>query len=220
MFGPNFKGKIAMAHAGPGTGGSRSPTASPRVQGAFPWPPFPAIESLLCSGHGGPGQHHEQNYGTEYATSYGTMPVHSSSPGRDQALVMWEVAMAEAQGVPIEVVEAITDTCGAGEGSVLHSLPTSVHKFWQDMHAGDERLHHPDDAKRELEDAVKEVFKWADNQKALQIATMHTNAFLTMQRRLRLMRRGSPTALMTPMVLRLGHETLLFSSKDLFGACP
>jgi hypothetical protein len=99
---------------------------------------------------------------------------------------MWEIAMAEAQGVPIEVVEAITDTCGAGEGSVLRSLPTSVHKFWQDMHAGDERLHDPDDAKRELEDAVKEVFKWADNQKALQIATMHTNAFLTMQRRLRL----------------------------------
>jgi hypothetical protein len=126
---------------------------------------------------------------------------------------MWEVAMAEAQGVPIEVVEAITDTCGAGEGSVLHSLPTSVHKFWQDMHAGDERLHHPDDAKRELEDAVKEVFKWADNQKALQIATMHTNAFLTMQRRLRLMRRGSPTALMTPMVLRLGHETLFFDER-------
>jgi hypothetical protein len=54
------------------------------------------------------------------------------------------------------------------------------------MHAGDERLHHPDDAKRELEDAVKEVFKWADNQKAIQMATMHTLAFLSMQRRLRL----------------------------------
>ena len=96
-----------MAHAGPGTGGSRSQTASPRVQGAFPWPPFPAIESLPCSWHGGPGQHHEQDYGTEDGTSYGTMPVHYSSSGRDQALVTWEAAMAEARGVPIEVVEAI-----------------------------------------------------------------------------------------------------------------
>ena len=60
-----------MATAGPGTGGSRSQTASPRVQGAFPWPPFPAIESLPCSWHGGPGQHHEQDYGTEDGTSYG-----------------------------------------------------------------------------------------------------------------------------------------------------
>jgi hypothetical protein len=113
-----------MAHAGPGTGGSRSPTAPPRAQGAFPWPPFPAIEPLLCSGHGGPGQHHEQNYGTEHATSisYGTMPVHSSSSGRDQALDMWEVAMAEAQGVPIEVaapqVSVIAAPAGEGAASV------------------------------------------------------------------------------------------------------
>ena len=201
-----------MATAGPGTGGSRSQTASPRVQGAFPWPPFPAIESLPCSWHGGPGQHHEQNYGTEYGTSYGTMPVHSSSSERDQALVTWEAAMAEAQGVPIEVVEAITITCGVNEDSVLRSLPAKVHEFWRNVHTGAVGLDNAADAQQELENAVKEVFAWADSQKALQIATMHTNAFLTMQRRLRRMR-GSPTALMTPMVLRLGHETLFFDER-------
>ena len=73
-------------------------------------------------------------------------------------------------------------------------------------------LDNADDAQRELENAVKEVFAWADNQKALQIATMHTNAFLAMQRRLRLVR-GSQTAPMTPMVLRLGHETLFFDER-------
>ena len=73
-------------------------------------------------------------------------------------------------------------------------------------------LHHPDDAKRELEDAVKEVFKRADNQKAILVATMHTLAFLSMQRRLRL-KRGSPTAPTTPMVLRLEHQTLFVDEK-------
>ncbi len=73
-------------------------------------------------GHGGLDQHYEQNYGT-----YETMSVHSE---RDQALVEWGASMAAAQGVPVEVVQAITDTCGAGEGSALHSLPTIVHKFW------------------------------------------------------------------------------------------
>ncbi len=73
-----------------------------------------------------------------------------------------------------------------------------------------------DDAQRELENAVKEVLAWEHNQKALQIrvATMHTNASLTMQRRLRLMR-GSPTAPMTlcQWVLRLGHRTLFFDER-------
>ena len=59
---------------------------------------------------------------------------------------------------------------------------------------------------------MKEVFKWADNQKAIQMATMHTLAFLSMQRRLRL-KRGSPTAPTTPMVLRLEHQTLFFDEK-------
>jgi hypothetical protein len=52
---------------------------------------------------------HEQNYGTEYGISYGTMPVHSSSSERDQALVTSGASMAEAQGAPIEVVEAIVE---------------------------------------------------------------------------------------------------------------
>ena len=56
------------------------------------------------------------------------------------------------------------------------------------------------------------MFKWADNQKAIQMATMHTLAFLSMQRRLRL-KRGSPTAPTTPMVLRLEHQTLFFDEK-------
>ena len=144
-----------MATAGPGTGGSRSQTASPRVQGAFPGPPFPASESLLCSGHGGPGQHHEQNYEPEYGTSYGTMPVHSSSSGRDQALVTWEAAMAEARGVPIEVVEAITITCGVNEDSVLRSLPAKVHEFWRNVHTGAVGLDNAADAQQELENAVR-----------------------------------------------------------------
>ncbi len=38
--------------------------------GRLPLPPFPAIEPLPCSGHGGPGQHHERKYGTEYGTSF------------------------------------------------------------------------------------------------------------------------------------------------------
>ena len=140
------------------------------------------------------------------------MPVHSSSSGRDQALVTWEAAMAEARGVPIEVVEAITITCGVNEDSVRRSLPAKVHEFWRNVHTGAVGLDNAADAQQELENAVKEVFAWADSQKALQIATMHTNAFLTMQRRLRRMR-GSPTALMTPMVLRLGHETLFFDER-------
>ena len=103
--------------------------------------------------------------------------------------------MAEAQGVPIEVVEAIveaiTDTCGVNEESVRRSLPAKVHEFWRGVHTGAVGLDTADDAQRELENAVKEVFAWADNQKALQSATMHTNALLTMQLRLTLTR-GSP----------------------------
>ncbi len=68
-----------METAGPGTGGFRSLAASPGVQGAVTWPPFPATETLFSRGHGGLDQHYEQSYGT-----YGTMSVHSE---RDQALV-------------------------------------------------------------------------------------------------------------------------------------
>jgi hypothetical protein len=137
------------------------------------------------------------------------MSVHSE---RDQALVEWEASLAAAQGVPVEVVQAITDTCGVNEESLRRSLPAKVHEFWRGVHTGAVGLDNADDAQRELENAVKEVFAWADNQKALQIATMHTNAFLAMQRRLRLVR-GSQTAPMTPMVLRLGHETLFFDER-------
>ena len=125
---------------------------------------------------------------------------------------LWEASMAEAHCVPVEVVEAITDSCGVNEDAVRRSLPAKVHEFWRDVNTGAVGLDNADDAKRKLENAMKEVFKWADNQKAMQMATMHTHAFLSMQRRLRL-RRGSPTAPMTPMVLRLGHETLFFDER-------
>ena len=65
--------------------------------------------------------------------------------------------MAEAQGVPIEVVEAITITCGVNEDSVLRSLPAKVHEFWRGVHTGAVGLDNADDAQRELENAVKEV---------------------------------------------------------------
>jgi hypothetical protein len=44
--------------------------------------------------------------------------------------------MAEAQGAPIEVVEAITDTCGVIEESLRRSLPAKVHEFWRGVHTG------------------------------------------------------------------------------------
>ena len=64
--------------------------------------------------------------------------------------------MAAGRGFQVWVLRS--DTCGANEESVRRSLPAKVHEFWRGVHTGAVGLDNADDAQRELENAVKEVF--------------------------------------------------------------